>query len=194
MTRVYVGIGSNYQREFHIHAAVNALQRCYRHARWSSVYASGAVKGFSGEFFNLVVGFDATDSMAQVRSLLGRIEADFGRQRDGTTSLPVPLDLDLLLFGNRSGMVEGIRLPRIDVERYAFVLRPLAEIAGGEHHPVTGETFQAMWARFPRHAQPLRHVAWRELIDRTRSRTSPLRVRATLGGSVLDIRPEQHTG
>ncbi len=182
MTRVYVGIGSNYQREFHIHAAVSALQRYYRRVRWSSVYASGAVNGYSGEFLNLAVGFDTTDSVAQVRRRLGRIEAEFGRRRDGTTSLPIPLDLDLLLFGRRHGMVEGIRLPRSDVERYAFVLRPLAEIAGSERHPVTGETFQAMWARFPREAQPLRLVGWREIPDRTRPWMSLPQVLAGGGG------------
>ncbi|MEJ2452664.1 MAG: 2-amino-4-hydroxy-6-hydroxymethyldihydropteridine diphosphokinase [Candidatus Thiodiazotropha sp.] len=168
MTRVYVGIGSNHQREFHIHAALSALQRCYRRVRWSSAYASGAVNGFSGEFLNLVVGFDTTDSATQVRRHLRRIEAEFGRRRDGTTGSRITLDLDLLLFGSWHGRVEGIRLPHSDIERYAFVLRPLAEIAGSEHHPVSGETFQAMWARFPREAQPLRLVGRREIPDRTR--------------------------
>jgi 2-amino-4-hydroxy-6-hydroxymethyldihydropteridine diphosphokinase len=199
MTRVYVGIGSNFQREFHIHAAVSALQRCYRRVRWSSVYTSGAIGGFSGEFFNLVVGFDTTDSAAQVRRRLRCIEADFGRRRDGIPCLRIALDLDLLLFGSRRGMVGGIRLPRSDVERYAFVLRPLAEIAGSEHHPVTGETFQAMWARFPREVQPLRHVAWREILDRTTSWMSPSQEPAAVGGrartprvqvpAVVSVRP-----
>jgi 2-amino-4-hydroxy-6-hydroxymethyldihydropteridine diphosphokinase len=168
MTRVYVGIGSNHQREFHIHAAVSALQHCYRRVRWSSVYASSAINGYSGEFLNLVAGFDTTDSVAQVTRRLRRIEAEFGRRRDGITRSPITLDLDLLLFGSRHGRVEGIRLPRSDIERYAFVLRPLAEIAGSERHPVTGETFQAMWARFPREEQPLRLVGRRETLDRTR--------------------------
>lgn len=182
MTRVYVGIGSNNQREFHIHAAVSALQRCYRRVRCSSVYASGAVNGFSGEFLNLVVGFDTADSAAQVWRRLRRIEADFGRRRDGRTCSHITLDLDLLLFGCWQGRVEGVRLPRSDVERYAFVLRPLSEIAGSERHPVTGETFRAMWARFPRDVQPLRHVPWWEILDWTRSWTSPPQAPVAVGG------------
>ncbi len=42
-----------------------------------------------------------------------------------------------------------LTLPRSDIERYAFVLKPLADLAGGRRHPLTGETFADLWARFP---------------------------------------------
>ncbi len=163
MTRVYVGIGSNYQREFHIRAAVRALRGVYKRVVLSSVYASEAVEGLTGEFFNLVVGFDTQRSVEEVKRTLGNIETAYGRCRGGSSTFRISVDLDLLLFGKRHGHLNGVRLPRSDVERYAFVLGPLAEIAGRECHPVTGKSYQEMWERFPRESQPLRKITWSNL-------------------------------
>lgn len=187
MTRVYVGIGSNYRREFHVHAAVSALQRNYQRVVLSSVYASDAIGGLSGEFYNLVVGFDTTDPVEEVKARLRRIEADYGRRRGGKACARITADLDLLLFGTRHGNIGGVRLPRSDIEHYAFVLGPLAEIAGGEHHPLTGESYRAMWSRFPRDTQPLRRIAWSDILERNTAETKTLRGTAAIGGRRAEL-------
>jgi len=51
-------------------------------------------------------------------------------------------------------------LPRSDIDRYAFVLAPLAEIAGAIHHPVTGISYADMWATFNDSRQVLTRVDW----------------------------------
>ena len=51
-------------------------------------------------------------------------------------------------------------LPRDDINRYAFVLRPLAEIAGTARHPVTGICYADMWAAFDDETQPLTRIDW----------------------------------
>ena len=56
---------------------------------------------------------------------------------------PRVLDLDLLLYG--SLVDPELRVPRHDVLRYAFVLRPLSELAPRLVHPVTGRTLRAEW-------------------------------------------------
>ena len=70
------------------------------------------------------------------------------------------LDLDLLLYDDLV-MSEGkLVLPRDDIERYAFVLAPLAEIAGNARHPVNGVSYADMWATFDDSRQALTRVNW----------------------------------
>jgi 2-amino-4-hydroxy-6-hydroxymethyldihydropteridine diphosphokinase len=41
-----------------------------------------------------------------------------------------------------------IQIPRDEIERYAFVLEPLAEIAGHLRHPVTHMRYAELWENF----------------------------------------------
>ncbi|MDH4133838.1 MAG: 2-amino-4-hydroxy-6-hydroxymethyldihydropteridine diphosphokinase, partial [Gammaproteobacteria bacterium] len=63
--------------------------------------------------------------------------------------------LDLLLYDNLIRDDKTLRLPRDEIREYACVLRALSELAPNDIHPETGETFSAMWARFPQSRQPL---------------------------------------
>ena len=59
MARVYVGIGSNVDRELRIRQAVEALREAFGTIELSPVYDSVAV-GFDGSnFLNLVAAFDS---------------------------------------------------------------------------------------------------------------------------------------
>jgi 2-amino-4-hydroxy-6-hydroxymethyldihydropteridine diphosphokinase len=54
----------------------------------------------------------------------------------------------------------GLVLPRTDISRYAFVLGPLAEIAGEQRHPVSGERYADMWSAFDEAGQVLSRIDW----------------------------------
>lgn len=147
MTRVYVGIGSNIERDKNIRAGVAALDRQYGPLILSNVYESRAW-GFEGaNFYNLVAGFDTDDTLEQVADNLRRIEFAFGRQRGKQRFVSRRLDLDLLLYGDLIRH-DDYDVPREDIIRYAFVLCPLAEIAGSERHPEKGDTYAEMWQSF----------------------------------------------
>ena len=63
MTRVFVGIGSNIDREANVRAGVEELQSHYGELRLSSVYETAAV-GFAGEpFYNLVASFETAETV-----------------------------------------------------------------------------------------------------------------------------------
>ena len=107
-------------------------------------------------FVNAVAAVETDLSPEALLALLHRIEAEFGRVRS-VVNAPRLIDLDLLAYGRRvSG--EGVPVlphPRMDLR--AFVLLPLAEIAPGWRHPVSGKGVQELIAKLPsdQDAQPL---------------------------------------
>jgi 2-amino-4-hydroxy-6-hydroxymethyldihydropteridine diphosphokinase len=68
------------------------------------------------------------------------------------------MDLDLLLYGDRVSHEPGLRLPRPDLVRRAYMLRPMAELAPEVRHPTLGLTMRELWARFDSAAHPMREV------------------------------------
>ncbi|WP_206933328.1 2-amino-4-hydroxy-6-hydroxymethyldihydropteridine diphosphokinase [Roseococcus thiosulfatophilus] len=79
---------------------------------------------------------------------LQAIEARFGRQRPFPNA-PRTLDLDLLDHGGRVLNTPRLTLPHPRMTGRAFVLLPLAEVAPGWTHPVTGEEVAALIATLP---------------------------------------------
>jgi 2-amino-4-hydroxy-6-hydroxymethyldihydropteridine diphosphokinase len=155
MPRVYVSIGSNIDKHQHIRRGVHELAAHYAPLTLSTVYASRAI-GFEGDdFYNLVAGFDTQDTLTQIGAVLAGIEQRSGRVRNGVRFGPRTLDLDILLYGDLV-LNDGTRqLPRTEIDEYACILCPLAEIAPQERHPVSGITYRDMWRRFSDATQPL---------------------------------------
>lgn len=158
MPWVWVSIGSNQERERSIRGAVAALRERFGPLRLSQVYESEAV-GFSGQpFLNLVAGFETDEPVGAINSALRAIEDAMGRVRGPEKFAPRTLDLDLLTYGDAVGEIDGCALPRDEILHYSFVLGPLAEVAGDERYPPTGETYRALWAGFDQAAQPIEPV------------------------------------
>jgi len=155
MPRVFVGVGSNIDREISVRAGVADLREQYGELQLSSVYESEAV-GFEGDaFYNLVAAFNTSDSVDQVFASLSEIERTHGRQRGSERFSSRTLDLDLLLYGDLVASGEGYHVPRDEIPRYAFVLWPLSELEPAMKHPQTGETFLSMWEGFDKRNQHL---------------------------------------
>ena len=159
MAQVFVSIGSNIDRVTNVSLSVEELTRRFGVLRLSSIYESDPV-GFDGDpFLNLVAGFGTSRPPSELVSEFREIEAKSGRSRGAKRMGPRTLDLDLLLYGDQVIDEDGIVVPREEIARYAFVLGPLAEVAGGFRHPVTGDTIAEMWAAFDGSRQALRRVA-----------------------------------
>ena len=122
------------------------------------MYESPA-KGFSGPpFLNLVLSFRTDETPETILKVLSGLEAVAGRDRSGGKFASRTLDLDLLLYGDR--IDAALKLPHPDIERYAFVLKPLADLAPGLRHPVSGATMAELWRSFsgPREIRSVRHL------------------------------------
>ena len=155
MPQVFIGVGSNVERDTSIRAGVADLRAHYGELRLSSVYESEAV-GFVGDaFYNLVVSFDTQEPIDTVADVLAAIEDRNGRRRGSGKFTPRTLDLDLLLYGDEVVNTARFHVPRDEILRYAFVLWPLAEIAPDLRHPQTGESFAQLWERFDKHGPAL---------------------------------------
>lgn len=148
MTRVYIGIGSNIERVPRISAALDRLSATFGEIVSSPVYESEAI-GFAGDpFLNLVVGIDTELAVGEVQALLRTIERDNGHPGDLPKFSDRALDLDLLSYGAACGTIDGVTLPRADIVEYAYVLWPLADIAGDERHPALGLAYRELKQRF----------------------------------------------
>ena len=163
MTRVYLGLGSNIERERYITAGLDALQGLFGELALSSVY-DGAAIGFEGQpFLNLVVGVDTALGVGEMARRLRHIEVEHGRPADATRFSSRQLDIDILTYGADTGVIEGVELPRGEILENAFVLRPLAELAPDEVHPVVERSYRELWQDYDRTSQVLEKVdfQWR---------------------------------
>lgn len=144
LTEIYLGLGSNVEREKHLCAGLDALAEFLQGMQCSAVFESQPVGIKSGPFFNLVVSAKTDLPLIELSRRLKLIEADNGRYAHDRQGLP--LDIDVLFYGDRVGNFDGLILPRAEILKNAFVLWPLSLIAPNKVHPGVGKTLVQMWA------------------------------------------------
>jgi 2-amino-4-hydroxy-6-hydroxymethyldihydropteridine diphosphokinase len=150
MPRVYLGVGSNIERERYIVAGLDALSGLFGELELSSVYDSAAI-GFDGQpFLNLAVAVDTRLELAELARTLRHIEMEHGRPNNAVRFSARQLDIDILTYGDAVGTISGVELPRGEILENAFVLGPLAELAPDDVHPLVGESYAALWGEFQR--------------------------------------------
>lgn len=148
MPRGFISIGSNIDRDLNTSSSIRALKKLFGELTLSSVYESEPV-GFSGEpFYNLIVGFDSELEVKVIAKQLRQIELDHGRTRNCQKFSARTLDLDLILFGDMIINDGRLQIPRNEIEHYAFVLEPLAEIAPDLRHPINHKSYAELWHDF----------------------------------------------
>lgn len=142
MPKVFINIGSNIAPRQHISNSLDALREIFGELNVSKCYESQAV-GFDGDnFLNLSASFSTELSVADLNKVLHQIEDAAGRKRlNGKAWDSRTLDIDILLYGDVCGDVDGVELPRSEILEFAHVLLPLCELAGNQRHPALGVSF-----------------------------------------------------
>ncbi|MGL5006128.1 MAG: 2-amino-4-hydroxy-6-hydroxymethyldihydropteridine diphosphokinase [Plesiomonas sp.] len=151
MVTLFIGIGSNTEREKHVRAAVQELQQAFTQVELSPVYEAKAVGVHSDNYYNLVAKCQTELDVIAVSQLLQAIENRWERRARHDVCT---LDLDLLLYGNMCRQDKPI-LPRRDILHCAFVLQPLADLAPQLLHPEHQLPFAILWQQFARSEQLL---------------------------------------
>jgi 2-amino-4-hydroxy-6-hydroxymethyldihydropteridine diphosphokinase len=148
VTDVYVAAGSNIDPLPHLRQALEAMQDIFGPLRISPAYRNKAV-GFSGaDFVNLVVGFGTAAPVGQVREQLQRIESLCGRAPHAPKWAARSIDLDILLYGDLICDESGLLIPRPDLLRRPYMLKPMADIGPDVEHPLEKKSLRQLWKEF----------------------------------------------
>jgi 2-amino-4-hydroxy-6-hydroxymethyldihydropteridine diphosphokinase len=146
VVKIYLGIGSNIEPRKHINEGLQSLEKLFSNLELSPTYLAPPF-GFAGDdFHNLVVSAETNLTIEQVVAALRQIEFQHGRPQQAVKFSSRSLDIDLLLYGDYVGKVGGYKIPRSDIDKFDFVLRPLQDIAADQRHPVSRKTYSELWA------------------------------------------------
>ena len=146
MVKVYLSLGSNVQPVRNLRLGVRELSRRYAPLQLSPVYRNQAVGFVGAEFLNLAACCEVDTDLASLNGEIERIHELAGRRRGRNRNADRSLDIDVLLYGREVLTTAGVTLPRPDILKYSFVLKPLADVAPAETHPQTGLSFAEHWA------------------------------------------------
>lgn len=144
--KAYLSLGSNLgDRLANLERALELLDGggC-KIVRRSSVYET-APRYYLEQpvFFNMAVACETELSPWELLVLIGRTEAALRRRRLVRNG-PRTIDVDILFYGGRVIDEQALAVPHPRLAEREFVLAPLAEIAPGLRHPVTGLTVPKM--------------------------------------------------
>jgi 2-amino-4-hydroxy-6-hydroxymethyldihydropteridine diphosphokinase len=131
MARAVIGLGANLGEPVaQLRAAIEAIARLPKTGvvKVSSLYRTAPVgHAAQPDFVNAAVAVEtALEPRALLAALLA-IEAAAGRER-AFKDAPRTLDLDILLYGNRTIDEPGLVVPHPRLHERAFALAPLVEI------------------------------------------------------------------
>jgi 2-amino-4-hydroxy-6-hydroxymethyldihydropteridine diphosphokinase len=128
----YLGLGSNVgDRRAQLERAVAALPgREIQVLASSSVYETEPVGLVldQREFYNACLRVETALDPESLLDACKGIERELGRAPGGVRHGPRPIDIDLLLLGNRRYRSERLALPHPEVRSRRFVLVPLLEL------------------------------------------------------------------
>ena len=148
--KAYIGVGTNLGDRLRNYKSalekISAL-RDTRITGKSSLYESEPHGKARNWFLNGVIEVTTELEAAPLLKELQKIETALGRKRDASkTTVSREMDLDILLFDHDTVDSRNLKVPHPEIANRKFVLLPLAELAPGFVHPVSGTTVSSLLA------------------------------------------------
>jgi len=132
--RGYLSLGSNLgDRRRHLEAALEKLRRAgVQVTAVSRIYETRAVEvsGPQENFLNLAAAIEYGGTPRELLRICQKIEGELGRQRPYPHA-PRTIDIDILLMQGVHLSTPDLEIPHPCMERRAFVIFPLSEVAPG---------------------------------------------------------------
>lgn len=144
LARVYLGIGSNVgDRLVNLEFAFRRLDDVLADLRVSPVYETEPLDyEEQPAFLNACVTGRCALSPFELLDAAQRMEKEAGRDRSAEIPKgPRPLDIDVLLYGERVQDDKRLTLPHPGLTERAFALRPLLDLAPELSDPRTGARY-----------------------------------------------------
>lgn len=169
----WIGLGSNLgDRLANLQRAVAALAEFGLIRARSAVYETAAV--LSSEtapspeallpYLNAALWMETAIFPHELIKRLLAIEAAAGRVRQpGEKDAPRPLDLDVLLLGQRGNVVivsEDLTVPHPRLHLRTFALRPLLDLAPALVHPALSLPLSVLYKLLPKEPVPPKPLGW----------------------------------
>ena len=149
----HLGLGSNVgDRRAHLQGAVIALgAHGVRPVASSSVYETEPVGEVldQREFLNACLRVETALEPEALLDACKAVERELGRPAGGVRHGPRPIDVDLLLLGDREHRSDRLALPHREVTSRRFVLVPLLELEPDLVVPGGGRAADALAALGP---------------------------------------------
>lgn len=150
---IYLGLGTNEgNKEENIRGAIEELSHLLGTPTAVATIIETEPWGFQSDnsFLNTVVAFNTTLAPEEILKATQEIERRLGRTKksiDGCYS-DRPIDIDILLYGNRVIESEHLTIPHPLLHKRLFVLQPLAQIAPQVIHPTLGKSITRLLKEF----------------------------------------------
>lgn len=149
MARVFIGLGSNQgDRLGQISRALQHLgaEPGVRVVQMATIIETAPVGPPQDPYLNTVAELDTALEPAALLSIFKRIERQQGRLSKAERWSPRPVDLDLLLYGDRILQDAALTIPHPRMHQRRFVLEPLAQLAPDVMHPIARKTISQLFA------------------------------------------------
>ena len=167
---VYLSLGSNLgNRESYLMKACRLISDMegFEAIAFSPIYVTQPMEmdKSAPSFLNMVIKGQFTYTPLELLNNIENIERNMGRKSKGDYQ-PRPIDIDILLFGDRAFTVERLCIPHKKMTKRPFVLVPLLQIDPDLVHPVTGKRLDSCLKRKDRESV----IVYKEL-DQRHART-----------------------
>lgn len=155
----FIACGSNVDPRPNLARALARLDAVVELLRASPTYLTrpwGVIE--QAPFLNLVVAVRTAAAPHALLDRLQAIERALGRTRTAVRRGPRPIDLDILLYGDRVIDGERLTIPHPGLTERDFMLVPLLDIAPALTHPACGRPLAA-WRHRLRYRQIVARAA-----------------------------------
>lgn len=136
MAKIYLSLGSNISnRENFLNSAIELLKMKVIIEKTSSLYETepwGETK--QPRFLNMCISGETSLTPAELLNFIRETEVHVGRTPTFKWG-PREIDIDILFYDHQLIDDDGLKIPHPNMCERAFVLVPLAEIAGTYIHP-----------------------------------------------------------